>query len=120
MVVGGVDTEQALAGSELLDLSSAGATWSPARSLPAPMWGARGASLEGRFILVGGYAGSYRDSLIAWDSVSQVFLSIHFQVTIEVRFLQMWEMAGNLLDGRYYHAVAKIHTNSHIDKLCQF
>ena len=120
MVVGGVDAEQALAGSELLDLSRVGATWSPATSLPAPMWGARGTSLGGRFLLVGGYAGSYQHSLLAWDSVSQVFLSVHFQVTIEVRFLQMWEMAGNLLDGRYYHAVANIPTNSHIDKLCQF
>jgi len=103
IVVGGVDAEQALAGSELLDLSTAGSTWSPSTPLPAPMWGARGVLLGGRFLLVGGFAGSYQHSLLAWDSVSQV-----------------WEVAGNLLDGRYYHAVANIPTNCHIDKLCQF
>ena len=42
IVVGGVDTEEALASSELLNYSRAGSTWSPATSLPAPMWGARG------------------------------------------------------------------------------
>ena len=42
IVVGGVDADQALASSELLDYSRAGSTWSPATSLPAPMWGARG------------------------------------------------------------------------------
>ena len=85
IVVGGVDAEQALAGSELLDLNSAGSTWSPSTPLPAPMWGARGALLGGRFLLVGGYARSrsYQDSVLAWDSVSQVFLSLHFQVTLE-------------------------------------
>ena len=83
IVVGGVDAEQALAGSELLDLSTAGSTWSPSTPLPAPMWGARGVLLGGRFLLVGGFAGSYQHSLLAWDSVSQVFPSLHFQVTLD-------------------------------------
>ena len=85
IVVGGVDAEEALGSSELLEYSRGGATWSPSTPLPAPMWGARGALLGGRFLLVGGYARSrsYQDSVLAWDSVSQVFLSILFQVTLD-------------------------------------
>ena len=36
-----------------------------------------------------------------------------------MRVLQMWEEAGNLMDGRYYHAVATISPHS-FDDLCQF
>ena len=96
MVVGGVDADEALAGSELLDYTNAGAgagselldytdagaTWSPAAPLPAPMWGARGVLLGGRFLLVGGYAASYQDSILAWDSLSQVFLSHQFSFSL--------------------------------------
>jgi len=102
IVVGGVNAGEALASSELLDFVRSDATWSPATSLPSPMWGGRGASLGGRFLLVGGYARSYQDSILAWDPVSQ-----------------MWEEAGNLIDGRYYHAVATISPHS-FDDLCQF
>ena len=31
----------------------------------------------------------------------------------------MWEEVGNLMDGRYYHAVANISPHS-LDDLCQF
>ena len=82
MVVGGVDADEALAGSELLDYTNAGATWCPAAPLPAPMWGARGVLLGGRFLLVGGYASSYQDSILAWDSLSQVFLSHQFSFSL--------------------------------------
>ena len=120
IVVGGVDAEEALGSSELLEYSRAGATWSPSTPLPAPMWGARGALLGGRFLLVGGYARSrsYQDSVLAWDSVSQVFLSAMDMKRANLN-LQTWEAVGNLFDGRYYHAVANIPTHSHINQLCQ-
>ena len=73
IVVGGVDAGQALASSELLDFGQTGAAWSTSTSLPTPMWGARGVLLGGRFLLLGGFARSYQDSILAWDPVSQVF-----------------------------------------------
>ena len=104
------------------------ATWYSATFLPAPMWGARGAFLGDRFLIVGGYAGGYQDSIFAWEPVSQVFLfacfffcflpaSISFKpFTLNCGF-QVWEVAGNLMDGRYYHAVATISQHS-LDNIC--